>query len=292
MSKITILKGLPGSGNSTFAASQVGATVVNKDDIRLELGEDWSPKMESKVIQKRDFRIGQVLSHGGWVISSDTNLAPKHEKRLREIAAKYKSEVEINDSFLQVPLEVCIERDLQREWGAGRVGEKVIRGMYEQFKSQFEPPTPPLEGYQETPGLPWCILCDLDGTLSLFEKKGHRGPYDAAKCDQDEPNPAVVAVLNAIRFQDLFQIIFMSGREDKFKPQTLTFLKRVGMADRPLYMRKSGDMRKDCIVKEELLRAHIFGKFNVSFCLDDRNQVVDHYRKLGLTVFQVAPGKF
>ena len=37
--------------------------------------------------------------------------------------------------------------------------------------------------------------------------------------------------------------------------------------------------------------ANIF-KYNVHFVLDDRQQVVDMWRSLGLTVFQVAEGDF
>jgi len=57
-------------------------------------------------------------------------------------------------------------------------------------------------------------------------------------------------------------------------------------------MRKSKDNRKDSIVKEEIYRKHIFPFYYIQFVLDDRNQVVDHLRELGLTVFQVAPGNF
>ena len=57
-------------------------------------------------------------------------------------------------------------------------------------------------------------------------------------------------------------------------------------------MRTLGDMRKDSIVKQELYEQNILGKFNVSFILDDRQQVVDMWRSLGLTVFQVAEGDF
>jgi hypothetical protein len=50
--------------------------------------------------------------------------------------------------------------------------------------------------------------------------------------------------------------------------------------------------RKDAIMKEELYRQHIEGKYNIKFVLDDRQQVVDMWRGLGLTVFQVDEGDF
>jgi hypothetical protein len=57
-------------------------------------------------------------------------------------------------------------------------------------------------------------------------------------------------------------------------------------------MRSEYDMRKDSIVKEEIYRQEILGRYNVWLVLDDRNQVVDMWRNLGLRVLQVAPGNF
>jgi hypothetical protein len=51
-------------------------------------------------------------------------------------------------------------------------------------------------------------------------------------------------------------------------------------------------MRKDAIVKRELFDAHVRGTWNVNFVLDDRQQVVDMWRGLGLVCLQVAPGDF
>ncbi len=45
-------------------------------------------------------------------------------------------------------------------------------------------------------------------------------------------------------------------------------------------------------MKEELYRQHIEGNYNIKFVLDDRQQVVDMWRRFGLTVFQVDGGDF
>ena len=57
-------------------------------------------------------------------------------------------------------------------------------------------------------------------------------------------------------------------------------------------MRSRGDKRKDWIVKDEIIRTHIQDNYHVVYCLDDRNQVVDHNRAMGYKVFQVQPGDF
>jgi hypothetical protein len=57
-------------------------------------------------------------------------------------------------------------------------------------------------------------------------------------------------------------------------------------------MRKTGDNRKDNIVKREIYENNILPKYYVEFVLDDRQQVVDTLRDMGLQVWQVARGDF
>ena len=57
-------------------------------------------------------------------------------------------------------------------------------------------------------------------------------------------------------------------------------------------MRTSGDFRKDWLIKYEIFNASVRKAYNVEFVLDDRNQVVDMFRAMGLTVFQVTDGNF
>ena len=59
-----------------------------------------------------------------------------------------------------------------------------------------------------------------------------------------------------------------------------------------LHMRKTGDSRKDCIVKKEIFDAEIKDKYYIEFILDDRDQVVKMWRSMGLTCLQVADGNF
>jgi hypothetical protein len=59
-----------------------------------------------------------------------------------------------------------------------------------------------------------------------------------------------------------------------------------------LTMRKTGDRRPDYIVKRELFDTHIRNRYNVIVAFDDRQQVVNMYRDLGITVLQVAEGLF
>ena len=57
-------------------------------------------------------------------------------------------------------------------------------------------------------------------------------------------------------------------------------------------MRPAGDRRRDSIVKAELFDRKVRDEYRVLVVLDDRKQVVDMWRSLGLTCLQVAEGDF
>lgn len=283
--KLIMTKGLPGSGKSTWAKEQLKKNEnwkrVNKDELRRMIDDGkWSGKNEQFILGIRDEIIEHALAQDYSIISDDTNLDPKHEARFRQLARQYGASLVIEDSFLQVPLETCIARDLNR---LESVGAKVIRDMHEKYiVKKFDPPI-------YDPALPPAIICDLDGTLALFGKKN---PYNRDFIN-DEVNKPVADILK--RYYDLnqgYNIIFLSGREKKFENETRQWLINNNLWFEKLYMRETDDTRNDTIVKEELYRAHIEGKYNVFFVLDDRNRVVDLWRRLGLKCFQVAPGDF
>lgn len=279
--KLIMTKGLPGSGKSTWAKTQ-NAYRINKDDLRSMMNNGkWSKINEKYILLVRDMIIELHLKDKNNVIVDDTNLAPKHEARLRDLAKKYGAEFEIQD-FTHVPIEVCIARDLKR---LNSVGEAVIKKMYKDFLQ----PKPEVVFRDEN--LPDAIICDLDGTLALF---GEKNPYDR-DFTKDEVNSIVREILR-LHSGDETKIIFVSGRKDVFKDQTEKWLKENWGFPYELHMRKTApegqNEPKDVLVKEEIYNEYIKGKYNVLFVLDDRDQVVNFWRSQGLTCLQVAEGNF
>jgi hypothetical protein len=133
------------------------------------------------------------------------------------------------------------------------------------------------------------IISDLDGTISL---RHNRDPFDWAKAHEDTPNKAVVELLNDM-LRLGFEVIVVTGRENRLREVSEVFLK--AHLDRPvnLYMRNDGDSRPDEEVKLEIFEQHIKGRFEVRFVLDDRDRVVKMWREtIGLQAFQVAEGNF
>lgn len=146
------------------------------------------------------------------------------------------------------------------------------------------------------------IIIDLDGTLCNID---HRLHYVRDKRKNwrnfflelvnDKPNQWCIDIINAFSsFQDL-QIIFCSGRPDDYREQTEAWLNThiTPITNKwILLMRKKGDYRQDSIVKEEIFINEIKDKYNILFVIDDRKQVVDKWRELGLTCLQCAEGDF
>lgn len=278
MKKVIITKGLPGSGKSTWAKKLIDKYPnqykrINKDDLRAMLDNSKHSKDAEKFVLKiRNQVILMALEEGKHVIIDDTNLHPKHEKTIRELT-KGIAEVTIQD-FTDVDLETCIQRDLNR---LKSVGEKVIREMYNDFLA------PKLEKITINENLPHAIICDLDGTLALLNG---RSPYDASSCEKDELNSVVASLI-----KDKL-VLLVSGREDKYREQTINFLQIHQINYEKLIMRETGDFRKDSIIKKEIFDTQIREFYNIDFVLDDRNQVVQMWRQLGLTCLQVAEGDF
>jgi predicted kinase len=291
MKKLIIMKGLPGSGKSTYAKQLVKENPntykrINRDELRMMFDDGYTSKGNEKFIrQVRDMLIIKALEEGKHVIIDDTNLSETNITRISQLVHQHNithnDDVMVEIKEMTTTLQECIERDSLRE---KKVGEKVIREMHRQFYSHEE------DRYiSQELTLPKAIVCDLDGTLTLLNG---RNPFDASTCDNDLPNKPVVNVIKMYQSQG-YKIIFCTGREDKFRTPTETWLRNYDVKYDLLLMRKTKDLRKDSIIKKEIYESHIVGKYFVEFVLDDRNQVVNMWRdELRLPCFQVYYGDF
>lgn len=143
------------------------------------------------------------------------------------------------------------------------------------------------------------VIFDIDGTLADCS---HRRQFVATKPKNwaaFEAGQSADGVLTRVRdtLYDFHQagvkIVLCSGRNDHTREQTIQWLAHNQIPFHALYMRKSKDTRQDYIVKEELLDQLIAdGYIDIIMVFDDRQQVVDMWRRRGLIVHQVAEGDF
>lgn len=127
---LTITRGLPGSGKTTWAQHQPGVR-VNRDDLRAMLHGDqpWTPALEKVTVAARDTLIRAMLQRDVSVVCDDTNLDQATVDKLEAIGWLAGADVHVHD-LRGVPLEVCVERDAARLADGGRgVGGDVIREM-------------------------------------------------------------------------------------------------------------------------------------------------------------------
>ena len=283
--KIVMLVGLPSSGKSSWAREQQkqggNYMVISKDEIRKMFG-GYKPNREKDVLRVRNELIRTAIKLKRNVIVDDTNLNPKHDRYLRQLAKELGVKFEINDSFLKVSPEECIERDLHR--GEKAVGASVIWENYYRWIAPH-----PARKLDKDFDKPRVVLCDLDGTLCLNLEK--RSFYDLSRVHEDTADPFVCCVLDALYNYGIEsngdrypKIILVSGREDSSREVTESWLKQYGIPYDELYMRKSGDKRDDAVVKEEIYHEYIEPNYAVLACIDDRPKVVRTWQKLGLRV--------
>lgn len=293
MKKVLILRGLPASGKSTYAKNLLTENPhvwkrLNKDELRTMLDNSVHINPNERFMERvRDFMLVEALKEGKHVVIDDTNLSDRPIERITQVVQKYMKDsgdvVKIEIKNFDTSLDECLERDEKRE---KKVGRDVIMRMYKQhiLKDERGP------HYQEQDDtLPPAILCDLDGTLAILH---NRGPFDAKRCETDLLNIPVAEIVKTYHEKGV-KIILMSGREDNARSQTMNWLSYNKIPYNALYMRTSGDNRKDAIIKKELYEKHVKGQFYVQLVLDDRNQVVDLWRlDLGLLCLQVNYGDF
>jgi predicted kinase len=302
MSKLIIIRGLPGCGKSTEAYYRLGyltalgekAMIVCRDDLRFMNGYGkYAGAFESVITTQQHALIREGLKKGFTVISPDTNLNSKFLKELAKIAEHFGAGVEVVD--LDVPLEECLRRDALRT-GREHVGEDVIRDFHKRYFSKGFPANPltnvppevTVEPYEPNTQLEHAVIVDLDGTTA--DKHAGRSYYDYTTVDQDLPHTDVIDLVKILA--EHAKIVYMSGRPESCRELTEQWIKTHIGVEGPLFMRSTGDQRADYIIKLELFNKHLRHEYNVIGALDDRTQVIQLWRKLGVRAYQVKDGDY
>ncbi|MGV1079755.1 MAG: AAA family ATPase [Candidatus Nanopelagicales bacterium] len=304
-----LTRGLPGAGKTTWAREWLTTgnggpkrARVNRDDLRdmlfgQRVGLSWP--QEEFITAASQWLVSELLRRKLDVVVDDMHLRPKYVKAWQTIT----DDLEVHE--FPVSVDEAVARDAQR---SAPVGREAIEGLARKFlpggrflsldatqttARQDDTTLIEMDPYEDKDGLPWAVLCDVDGTIALH---GERSPYDLTRVHEDVPHSRVIDILASL-VGDGRRVVFMSGRNESVRQATREWIDQHVMsvlpdADYELYMRPSGDVRNDYIVKAELFEAYVRGRYNVACVLDDRARVVKVWRALGLLCLQVAPGDF
>lgn len=149
------------------------------------------------------------------------------------------------------------------------------------------------------------VIFDLDGTLALIDNRRKIATKDNGKMDWDKffdptfirldrPNWPVINTLKLFSEKGL-EIVIFSGRSEVTKEATEEWLERYNIPFDVLRMRptsKEFKFMRDDDLKEGWLNELFPNKEDIFAVFDDRNKVVEMWRKNGITCFQVADGDF
>lgn len=295
--KYILCRGCPASGKTTWAKDQINGKSslaerdlwkrLNRDDVRRDMFgfKQWneykfSKKKEEKVTRYLANKLKFYAEKGINVIDDNTNLSRFQQTQKDAEALGYT--VEYKD-FFNVHLHELIERNLMREYS---VPEKAI---HEMFKKQLSIQNRLIVKDDSKPDV---VIVDIDGTVADMGKglPWGRQPFEWHKVSQDRPKANVIEMVKLLAANN--KIVFLSGREAVCYKDTYEWISKYVMQNPTLLMRAKGDHRPDCVIKEELLRSDVLPSYNVKLCLDDRKQICDFYRCLGLEVWQVDQGMF
>ena len=128
-----LMVGVPGSGKSTYVKNILkdGDIYISRDEIRYSLlteEDDYFAK-ENEVIKTFINNIDKSLvneEYCGDVYADATHLSPKSRA---QVLNKLKNKDKVSVIYLDIPLNIILERNAQRK-GRALVPENVVRRMY------------------------------------------------------------------------------------------------------------------------------------------------------------------
>ncbi len=149
------------------------------------------------------------------------------------------------------------------------------------------------------------VIFDLDGTLADIKERRTLATKEGGKIDWpkffdpnnislDKPNTPVIESFKALQKAGYRMVIF-SGRSDGTREETEKWLSKYGITYDKLLMRSgTGEsmFTPDDRLKEDWLNQEFPDKNQILCVYDDRDKVVNMWRRNGIACFQVAPGDF
>lgn len=135
------------------------------------------------------------------------------------------------------------------------------------------------------------VICDIDGTIANNDHRQHLlkkfKDWDNffKKMYLDKPINLVIDLIKKERL-DKKEIIFLTGRPEKYRKLTDAWLEKYFDPNYKLIMRKDGDVRNKSITKEEMLKSNIDLK-DIYKVYENDPELIDLWRKLELSVVDI-----
>lgn len=291
MSKLIIMRGLPGSGKSTWAKAWVNEDPINRvrlnwDDMRNMMGPYWIPERENTGVLKelREKFLKHMMKRNWDIVCDNMNLNPKEIEFYENIVKEFNEDghpytIEFKDFF--IPVEECIRRDAMR---ANPIGEKTIKSLFHKYMplivgSEHRKKIESQPTYRADK--PDCIIVDMDGTLA-FNLSGRSFFDDIDMIKYDTPLLATISILRAMKMTGTCNIFIVTGRSEKSREATETWLAENNIPFDKVFMREEGDFSHSNDFKQKVYEDNIKNNYNVLFVLDDDTKCMKMYQEQGL----------
>lgn len=268
--KLTLTRGLPASGKSTWAKEQLnkgGETIrVNRDDLRQMLfNSHCLDKREDTITEIQRSIVSDSLALGKSVILDDTNLNDKTFRYWEDFASLHGLLFVVKD-FTGVPLEVCVARDELRS-GFSYVGRPTIEKMALKYGlidwDKFE------KGIK---------IFDMDGTLADVEhrRKFANGPakdWDRffAEAVKDTVREGVAREAREAANAG-YGVVVVSARPARCYRDTAAWLDKANIKFNHIFMRPDNNKTDDVLIKSDILKYLPLEKIREVY--DDRPKVL------------------
>lgn len=280
---MTILRGIPGSGKSTYRKA-MQQKYVNLDELR-----DSFPTREEKYRRAlQDDLICSFMNDNVDFIIDNTHIHEYSYQKYVKWAENAGYNIDVVN--FHTNLRECLNRNEARE---KKIPKSVIFRMAHDFGYHLRAEYFDIYNISQR-----ATIIDLDGTLCNIdhrlhyvqqEKKDWNGFF--SRLSDDVPYMAVYDMLVALKSTN-YAILLVSGREEKWRKETEAWLNKFDIPCDWLLMRPFNDRRDDTEVKEEIYKRYISPYFHVQMCIDDRPSVCRKWRELGLTCFQIQDKEF
>lgn len=289
--KLILTVGPSGAGKSTYAKELEvqGYVRVSQDDA----GKEGHLKL-----------FNEALALAKPIVVDRLNFSYEQRKRYLSLAeaAGYVTEIVV----FHVPYAECFERCLARQGHPTIRNEHNARQALDMFFKNYQKPVKgEVNGSISYKNFEYkvkhdVIVVDLDGTLCDIEHRKHfvenqgqkkdwKGFFEAM--ENDKVNTPVLKTSQAMVSKSVLTVL-CSGRPDNYRKLTEEWLNGYDIGYVGLYMRHRSDFRPDNTVKEQILDFELLPRYNILYVLDDRDQVVQMWRRRGIPCFQVAEGDF
>lgn len=285
MAHVEILRGISGSGKSTYARTQTDAIIVSRDLIRHMFGAVGktvlSPEKERLVTRIELDLIREALYRGQDVIVDNTNLNEQFATRYADLA--HTMGATCSEKLFGVDVNVAV--------GRTDVPDSVVYRQAAQF-AKIKPIVPrvpePIRPIVMGEDRPKVLIVDVDGTLAYINPDNPRDPYDGSRAQEDLGDETLVEMLNALAYH--YSIYIVTGRGLRHRPVTEEWLYNHCVPYDHLWTRPDNDTSvPDAWVKYQIAK-EIARNHNIVGVFDDRERVVDMWRAAGIKTFDVGQG--